>query len=93
MRKESTREKATTAKEINAALKAAAEGKLKGILGYTEDQLVSTDFVGESCTSVFDAHAGIALSDTFVKLVAWYDNEWAYSCKCLDLMCHMETIS
>ena len=54
---------------------------------------MSTDFVGESCTSVFDAHAGIALSDTFVKLVAWYDNEWAYSCKCLDLMRHMETIS
>jgi len=79
--------------QIKAAMKAASEGAMAGILGYTEDQLVSTDFVGESCTSVFDAHAGIALSDTFVKLVAWYDNEWAYSCKCLDLMRHMETIS
>ena len=79
--------------QIKAAMKAASVGAMAGILGYTEDQLVSTDFVGESCTSVFDAHAGIALSDTFVKLVAWYDNEWAYSCKCLDLMRHMETIS
>ena len=79
--------------QIKAAMKAASVGSMAGILGYTEDQLVSTDFVGESCTSVFDAHAGIALSDTFVKLVAWYDNEWAYSCKCLDLMRHMETIS
>jgi glyceraldehyde 3-phosphate dehydrogenase len=77
--------------QIKAAMKAASVGAMAGILGYTEDQLVSTDFVGESCTSVFDAHAGIALSDTFVKLVAWYDNEWAYSCKCLDLMRHMET--
>ena len=77
--------------QIKAAMKAASVGSMAGILGYTEDQLVSTDFVGESCTSVFDAHAGIALSDTFVKLVAWYDNEWAYSCKCLDLMRHMET--
>ena len=77
--------------QIKAAMKAASVGSMTGILGYTEDQLVSTDFVGESCTSVFDAHAGIALSDTFVKLVAWYDNEWAYSCKCLDLMRHMET--
>ena len=79
--------------QIKAAMKAASVGPMAGILGYTEDQLVSTDFVGESCTSVFDAHAGIALSDTFVKLVAWYDNEWAYSCKCLDLMRHMESIS
>ncbi len=79
--------------QIKATMKAASEGAMAGILGYTEDELVSTDFVGESCTSVFDAHAGIALSDTFVKLVAWYDNEWAYSCKCLDLMRHMETIS
>ncbi|MEB3202402.1 MAG: type I glyceraldehyde-3-phosphate dehydrogenase, partial [Synechococcus sp.] len=79
--------------QIKATMKAASEGAMAGILGYTEDELVSTDFVGESCTSVFDAHAGIALSDTFVKLVAWYDNEWAYSCKCLDLMRHMESIS
>jgi glyceraldehyde 3-phosphate dehydrogenase len=75
--------------QIKAAMKAASEGPLAGILGYTEDQVVSTDFLGESCTSVFDAAAGIALTDTFVKLVAWYDNEWGYSCKCLDLIRHM----
>jgi glyceraldehyde 3-phosphate dehydrogenase len=74
---------------IKAAMKAASEGPMAGILGYTEDEVVSTDFLGESCTSVFDAGAGIALTDTFVKLVAWYDNEWGYSCKCLDLMRHM----
>lgn len=78
--------------EIKAAMKAAAEGPLKGILGYTEDEVVSSDFVGESCTSVFDAKAGIALSDTFVKLVAWYDNEWGYSCKVLDLIAHMAKV-
>jgi glyceraldehyde 3-phosphate dehydrogenase len=75
--------------QIKAAMKAASEGSMAGILGYTEDEVVSTDFLGESCTSVFDAGAGIALTDTFVKLVAWYDNEWGYSCKCLDLMRHM----
>ena len=75
--------------EIKAAMKAAAEGPLKGILGYTEEEVVSSDFIGESCTSVFDAKAGIALSDTFVKLVSWYDNEWGYSCKVLDLAVHM----
>jgi len=75
--------------QIKAAMKAASEGPMAGILGYTEDEVVSTDFLGESCTSVFDAGAGIALTDTFVKLVAWYDNEWGYSCKCLDLMRHM----
>jgi glyceraldehyde 3-phosphate dehydrogenase len=78
---------------IKAAMRAAAEGPMAGILGYTEDEVVSSDFLGESCTSVFDAHAGIALTDTFVKLVAWYDNEWGYSCKCIDLMRHMATIS
>ncbi|WP_411877210.1 type I glyceraldehyde-3-phosphate dehydrogenase [Vulcanococcus limneticus] len=78
--------------EIKAAVKAASEGPLAGILGYTEDEVVSTDFLGESCTSVFDANAGIALTDTFVKLVAWYDNEWGYSCKCIDLIRHMATI-
>jgi glyceraldehyde 3-phosphate dehydrogenase len=67
----------------------AAAGELAGILGYTEDEVVSSDFLGESCTSVFDARAGLALSDTFVKLVSWYDNEWGYSCKCIDLMRHM----
>ena len=78
--------------QIKAAMKAASEGPMAGILGYTEDEVVSTDFLGESCTSVFDAGAGIALTDTFVKLVAWYDNEWGYSCKCLDLMRHMATV-
>jgi glyceraldehyde 3-phosphate dehydrogenase len=79
--------------EIKAAMKAASEGPMAGILGYTEDEVVSNDFLGESCTSVFDAKAGIALSDTFVKLVAWYDNEWGYSCKCIDLIRHMATVS
>ncbi len=79
--------------QIKAAMKAASEGPMAGILGYTEDAVVSTDFLGESCTSVFDAGAGIALTDTFVKLVAWYDNEWGYSCKCIDLMQHMATVA
>ncbi len=78
--------------EIKAAMKKASETSLKGILGYTEEDVVSTDFIGESCTSVFDAKAGIALSDTFVKLVAWYDNEWGYSCKVLDLISHMAKV-
>lgn len=78
--------------QIKAAMKAASEGPMAGILGYTEDEVVSTDFLGESCTSVFDASAGIALTDTFVKLVSWYDNEWGYSCKCLDLIRHMATV-
>jgi len=67
--------------QICAAMKAASEGPMKGVLGYTEDKVVATDFRGESCTSVFDAGAGIALDSTFVKVVAWYDNEWGYSCK------------
>ncbi len=83
----------TSYEAIKAAMKAASEGAMAGILGYTEDEVVSTDFLGESCTSVFDAKAGIALSDTFVKLVAWYDNEWGYSCKCIDLMRHMATVA
>ena len=78
--------------QIKAAMKAASEGPMAGILGYTEDEVVSTDFLGESCTSVFDAGAGIALTDTFVKVVAWYDNEWGYSCKCLDLIRHMASV-
>ncbi|MEB3321905.1 MAG: type I glyceraldehyde-3-phosphate dehydrogenase [Synechococcaceae cyanobacterium] len=76
--------------DVKAAMRAAAEGPLAGILGYTEEAVVSTDFLGESCTSVFDASAGIPLSDTFMKLVAWYDNEWGYSCKCLDLIRHIQ---
>ncbi|WP_437610628.1 glyceraldehyde-3-phosphate dehydrogenase [Erwinia sp. V71] len=76
-------------KEICEAIKAAAEGELKGVLGYTEDEVVSTDFNGEKLTSVFDAKAGIALSDNFVKLVSWYDNETGYSNKVLDLIAHI----
>ncbi|MCL4266028.1 MAG: type I glyceraldehyde-3-phosphate dehydrogenase [Anaerolineae bacterium] len=79
--------------QIKAAMKAASEGELQGIMGYTEDAVVSTDFLGEVCTCVFDAGAGIALTDTFVKVVAWYDNEWGYSCKCLDLIKHMATVA
>ena len=71
--------------DICAAMKAASVGAMKGVLAYTEDKVVSTDFRGESCTSVFDAGAGIALDGTFVKVVAWYDNEWGYSCKVLEM--------
>ncbi|WP_343293906.1 type I glyceraldehyde-3-phosphate dehydrogenase [Vandammella animalimorsus] len=78
-------EKPATYEEICAEMKAQSEGKLKGILGYTEDKVVATDFRGDPRTSVFDADAGIALDGTFVKLVSWYDNEWGYSNKCLDL--------
>ncbi|MBP9217936.1 MAG: type I glyceraldehyde-3-phosphate dehydrogenase [Sterolibacterium sp.] len=73
-------------KDICAAMKAAAEGPMKGVLGYTEDKVVATDFRGEPCTSVFDAEAGIALDGTFVKIVAWYDNEWGYSNKVLEMV-------
>ena len=72
--------------EICAAMKAASEGPMKGVLGYTNEKVVATDFRGESCTSVFDAEAGIALDDTFVKVVAWYDNEWGYSSKVLEMV-------
>jgi len=78
--------KETSYEAICAAMKAAAEGPMKGVLGYTEDKVVSTDFRGESCTSVFDAGAGIMLDPTFVKVVAWYDNEWGYSCKVLEMV-------
>jgi len=73
-------------KDICAAMKAAASGPMKGVLAYTEDKVVATDFRGESCTSVFDAEAGIALDPTFVKVVAWYDNEWGYSNKVLEMV-------
>ena len=78
--------KPATYQEICAEMKAQAAGALKGILGYTEEKVVSTDFRDESCTSVFDAEAGIALDSTFVKVVAWYDNEWGYSCKVLEMV-------
>ena len=73
-------------KDICAAMKAASEGAMKGVLGYTEDKVVATDFRGETCTSVFDAEAGIALDGTFVKVVSWYDNEWGYSNKVLEMI-------
>jgi len=75
--------------EIKAAVKAASEGPMKGILGYTEDQVVSTDFISDEHSSVFDAEAGIQLSDTFVKLISWYDNEFGYSCRVVDLITYM----
>ena len=84
--------KPATYAEIKAAMKKASEGELKGILGYTEDAVVSTDFLGDSRTSIFDADAGIALSDTFVKVVSWYDNEMGYSHKVIDLILHMNTV-
>lgn len=78
-------EKATSYEAICAAMKAASDGPMKGVLGYTEDKVVATDFRGESCTSVFDADAGLMLDPTFVKVVSWYDNEWGYSCKVLEM--------
>jgi len=78
--------KETTYDEIKAVMKKASEGEYKGIIGYTEDAVVSSDMVNEVCTSVFDASAGIMLNPTFVKLISWYDNEWGYSCKVLDLI-------
>ncbi len=77
--------KDATYEEICAEMKAQSQGALKGVLGYTEDKVVATDFRGESCTSVFDAEAGIALDKTFVKVVSWYDNEWGYSNKVLEM--------
>jgi len=85
-------EKAASYDEIKAAIKKASENEMKGILGYTEDSVVSTDFIHESRTSVFDANAGIALNGNFVKLVSWYDNEWGYSNKVLDLIAHMDSV-
>ncbi len=76
-------------RQICEAMRSASQGALRGVLGYTEDELVSTDLRGEACTCVFDAKAGIQLDPTFVKLIAWYDNEWAYSCKLLDLAAHV----
>ena len=83
-------ETATSYDAIKEVVKEASNGAMKGILGFTEDPVVSNDLLGESCTSVFDAGAGMQLNETFMKLVAWYDNEWAYSCKCIELMQHME---
>ncbi|MBK8714776.1 MAG: type I glyceraldehyde-3-phosphate dehydrogenase [Deltaproteobacteria bacterium] len=79
-------EKATKLADINAAMKAAAEGPMKGVLGYTEDEVVSSDFIGDPHSSIFDAKAGIELNDRFFKVVAWYDNEWGYSARCVDML-------
>jgi glyceraldehyde 3-phosphate dehydrogenase len=85
-------EKGASYKEICAAMKEASEGELKGILGYTEDAVVSNDFLGDSRTSIFDAGAGIGLNDNFVKVVSWYDNEWGYSVKTLELIIYMDSV-
>ena len=85
-------EKAASYDEIKKAIKDAADGDLKGILGYTEDEVVSSDFITDPRTSIFDAKAGIALNDNFVKLVSWYDNEWGYSNKIVDLIVYMSSV-
>ena len=85
-------EKATTYEEICAKIKEASEGSMKGILGYTDEDVVSSDFISDPRTSIFDAKAGIMLNDKFVKLVSWYDNEWGYSNKCLLLISHMSKV-
>ena len=85
-------EKSTTYEEICAAIKAASEGELKGILGYTEDKVVSSDFIGDPRASIFDAGAGIMLNPNFVKVVSWYDNEWGYSNKVVELIAYMDTV-
>jgi len=83
-------DKGASYETICAALKEASEGKLKGILGYQDEAVVSSDFVGDTHSSIFDEKAGIALTDNFVKLVSWYDNEAGYSNRVLDLITHME---
>lgn len=85
-------EKPATYEEIKAAMKAASEGEMKGVLGYTEDAVVSSDFIGDPRTSIFDAGAGISLNNNFIKIISWYDNEWGYSCKVLDLIEYMATV-
>ncbi len=85
-------EKGASYDEVKAAMKSASENELKGILGYTEEAVVSSDFIGDPRTSIFDAEAGIPLNDNFMKLVAWYDNEWGYSSKCVDLICYMAEV-
>merc|ERR1712006_31701 len=82
-------EKESTYEEIKAEIKLASETYAKGVVGYTEDQVVSSDFVGETCSTAFDSGAGIMLTPTFVKLVSWYDNEWGYSTRLVDLIANM----
>lgn len=84
--------KSTSYEEVKKVMKAASEGELKGILGYTEEDVVSTDFLGDSRTSIFDAGAGIQLTDTFLKVVSWYDNEWGYSSKVVELVEYIDSI-
>ena len=85
-------EKAATMDDIKAAMKAASEGPMKGILEYVDDEVVSSDFRTDAHTSIFDAQAGISLNEHFVKLVAWYDNEWGFSNKMLDLTRHIDSV-
>ena len=85
--------KETTYEEICKTVKDASEGELKGILGYTDEAVVSTDFIGDPRTSIFDATAGIQLSPTFVKLVTWYDNEWGYSTKIIEMIQYLATVN
>ncbi|CAN6575083.1 unnamed protein product [Malus baccata var. baccata] len=85
-------EKKATYEEIKNAIKKESEGSLNGILGYTDEDVVSTDFVGDNRSSIFDAKAGIALNDNFVKLVSWYDNEWGYSSRVIDLIRHIASV-
>ncbi len=85
-------EKSTTYENLCAVVKKAAENELKGILAYTEDEVVSSDFIGDANTSIFDSKAGIALNDNFFKLIAWYDNEWGYSVKIIDMVSYMESV-
>lgn len=85
-------EKPASYEDIKQAMKEASEGELKGILGYTEDEVVSTDFIHDKRTSIFDAKAGISLNDNFVKIIAWYDNEWGYSNKLVDLVAHIAKV-
>ncbi|ONK65814.1 uncharacterized protein A4U43_C06F1240 [Asparagus officinalis] len=86
-------EKSASYNDVKAAIKFASEGQLRGILGYTDEDVVSSDFVGDSRSSIFDAKAGIGLSSSFMKLVSWYDNEWGYSNRVLDLIEHMALVS
>lgn len=83
--------KGASYEEIKAVVKAASEGEMKGILAYTEDDVVSSDFIGDQSSSIFDAKAGISLNDNFVKLVSWYDNEFGYSCRVIDLLTYMDS--
>jgi len=85
-------EKPASYTDICKKMKESSEGAMKGILGYTEEDVVSSDFISDARTSIFDAKAGIGLNDNFVKIVSWYDNEWGYSCKCLDLIRHMSKV-